>query len=265
MAISKKVMGLAASGVLIMAASPVVGAIAAENPAEANAAGAEAAAQADFGQYQVRKVADVEGRFAWSQDTVATNAYLAKHLYNASKFLCGGQNVLDVAAAVSGQAITQIKVSGDVAHEFIAEVSEFEKSDPVKKIMGCTCAGNPEDGMATANALVTGFTLQSLVNAAAPGADVNAITFISADGYQVTLPLSYVMQRYSVIVTGLNGEPMAEAVGHQNQLWLGAVSARCFASDIVEIRLTAEVVAPPMPGTDAYVAANVGITNGSAA
>ena len=71
----------------------------------------------------------------------------------------------------------------------------------VYKRQGCTCFGNPTDGRASANADVAGFRLSALIDEAAPVEGANTITFTSRDGYQVTLPLQYVMQRYSLIVT----------------------------------------------------------------
>jgi DMSO/TMAO reductase YedYZ molybdopterin-dependent catalytic subunit len=115
--------------------------------------------------------------------------------------------------------------------------------------MGCTCAGNPAGGRASANAEVSGFRLSALIDAAVPDEGVNTITFISRDGYRESLPLSYVKQRYSIIVTAINGESASDAVSCANQLWLGSTSARYFTQDIVAIELTKEQTPPPAPGS----------------
>ena len=118
--------------------------------------------------------------------------------------------------------------------------------------MGCSCAGNPADGRATANAAVTGVSVFDLLEAAGGvSSEANAITFVSSEGYEVTLPLSYVLQRASMIVYQLNGEPLSASVGGTNQLWLGSTSARYFASDVVEVRVTCEDEAPAIPGSPA--------------
>ena len=137
--------------------------------------------------------------------------------------------------------------------------------------MGCSCAGNPADGRATANAAVTGVSVYQLLEAAGGVSDeANAITFVSSDGYEVTLPLSYVLQRASMIVYQLNGEPLSASVGGTNQLWLGSTSARYFASDVVEVRVTCEDEVPAIPGSPASGdhasnVPNVGVTAGVSA
>lgn len=116
--------------------------------------------------------------------------------------------------------------------------------------MGCSCAGNPADGRASGNADVAGFALREVIEMAGPNEGVNTITFVSADGYSVSLPLSYVLQRASTVVYRVNGTPMGEALGVATQLWLGSTSARFFAQDVVEIVLTAEEAPPLAPGAN---------------
>ena len=62
-------------------------------------------------------------------------------------------------AAEAGKpaAIDFIEVTGDVENAFTASVADFEQKAPMRKIMGCTCFGNPTDGRASANADVAGF------------------------------------------------------------------------------------------------------------
>ena len=83
---------------------------------------------------------------------------------------------------------------------------------------------------------------------AQPAENANAITFVCADGYEATMPLRYTLQHYGVVATALNGESCAEAVGCANQLFVGGSSARAFARNIVEVRITAEDEVPVVPG-----------------
>lgn len=220
----------------------------------------------------VRSVANIEGTFAWDQGVSAGNEVLARSLYGAARVLCGSLDSVAVAGEAAGDAsaqevaaIEQIAVTGDVACAFSASVAEFEEKAPVRTIMGCTCAGNPADGRASANADVAGFQLSALIEQACPLEGANTITFVCADGYEVALPLSYVAQRYAIVVTAVNGQDCAEAVGCSNQLWLGTTAARSFARDVVEVRITCEDVAPAAPGapTDANQP-NVGVLAGAA-
>ena len=204
----------------------------------------------------------VEGTFSYNQDVTFSNAELRKAVFEGSDHLCGSADQEELSA----QEIKDIRVQGDVEHAFTANIADYEKKAPAKRVMGCTCAGNPNDGRASANAEVEGFLLKSLIADAKPSADANTITLYSADGYKVALPLSYVTQRYSIIVTGINGESVSSAVGSGNQLWLGSVSARYFARDIVRIDITAESEAPEIPQSPADVnQPNVGVLSAEVA
>ena len=193
----------------------------------------------------------VAGRFAWSQAELTQTADLARNVFGANRVLCGSAAVdLGMAAADTAAAVVPIDaiaVGGDVANPGTFDVAQMKQTAPIRQIMGCTCAGNPVDGRASGNAAVAGFQLAALIDAAQPAADANAITFVCADGYEVTLPLAYVMQRYSIIVDSVNGQDSAEAVGCANQLWLGSTAARTFARDVVEVLITCEDEVPAVP------------------
>lgn len=264
----RTIIGLLASGALVATATPAVQALALEaNAAADNGTGTPpTTAQANNGtemtpSSRAVNVPNITGSFSYNQKVVASNSTLAKTLYKASDYLCG-QGVLERTTTKGDY--TTIEVRGDVGHAFTANINEQAKKDPLTKIMGCTCAGNPEDGSASANAQVKGFRLAGLIHEAEPARDANTITFISHDGFTVSLPLAYVTQRYSIIVTEINGEALDDTAGCANQLWLGSTSARYFAQDIVAIEITSEQTPPPAPGASNQTnQPNVGITTGS--
>lgn len=268
----RTVAGLVAGSALAAAAAPAAQLALAETPlgAEAISGPAPAVIQTAAAQatHAVRTISNIEGTFSWNQGVTTNNATLARNLYGASDVLCGGQGALQLTSleTSSTQVIDRIAVSGDVANTFVAEVEEFEQKAPVRTILGCTCSGNPADGRASANAAVEGFQLKALIAEAMPNEDANTITFVCADGYKVALPLSYVEQRYSIIVTTINGEASTDAVGCANQLWLGTTGARSFARDVVEIRITAQDEPPAAPGTAPNAnLPNVGVIAGASA
>lgn len=271
----KKLAGLVAGGALVVSAAPAAQlALASEQPA-LDCGGAACAVQAgeDLGaavSEQMRvSIENVQGTFAWNQGVTADNATLSQALYQGSKYLCGAQGVEGMsdegASSERVPSIRSIRVTGDVSHAFTASVDDFVKKAPVQKVMGCTCSGNPADGRASANAEVGGFQLAALISEADPLEGANTITFTSADGYEVALPLKYVTQRYCLVVTTVNGEDAAQAIGCANQLWLGSTAARAYARDVVAISITKEAEPPAAPGAspDANVP-NVGVTKGAA-
>lgn len=251
------------SGTLAVAAVPGVQvALAADadlGAAGATGAGAAASDQAASAQLTRHVLLDnVEGVFAWNQGVDVVNATLSRMLYEGSRYLCEGE-VPEAAGDASTGVIENIAVKGDVANSFIANVAEFNEKAPLTKILGCTCKGNPANGRSSANAEVSGFMLKALVEQAQPLEGVNAITFVAADGYEVTLPYKYVMQRYSIIVSQVNGEDAIDAIGCSNQLWLGSTSARAFARDIVAIEFSIQDEDPAVPQAPNLNQPNVGV------
>lgn len=219
-------------------------------------------------------LASVEGTFSFTQGQVTPTAQIARTLGGADKVLCGASTeaLPSNQQVASDVADWQITVDGDgVQSSLTATIGDLAQTGTQSTVMGCSCAGNPADGRATANAAVTGVSVYQLLETAGGVTnEANAITFVSSDGYEVTLPLSYVLQRASMIVYQLNGEPLSASVGGTNQLWLGSTSARYFASDVVEVRVTCEDEAPAIPGSPASGdhasnVPNVGVTAGVSA
>lgn len=188
----------------------------------------------------------VEGVFAFDQGTPTSNAAIKQAFQGADQVLCGAQ----AAPAPSVPADEwQLSVTGDVQNQFTATLADLAVDGSTNVLMGCACSANGADQRQNANAEVTGITVMSLIGRAGVNPDANTVTFTTADGYSVALPLSYVKQRYSLIVYDVNGEPLQSSMGGTNQLWLGSTSARYFARDIVEVSFTCEDEVPPIPGT----------------
>ena len=148
-----------------------------------------------------------------------------------------------------------------MAHPYDATVEEMTDEATQTAVLGCSCAGNPADGIASVNAEVTGVAVTELLRHADPVAEANTIVFASADGYEVALPLSYVLQHYCPIVFDVNGSPIAESMGGVNQLWLGSTSARYFARDIVSITVEVRDEAPAAPGAGDAADASANLPN----
>lgn len=261
-----KALAVLAGGSLILAGTPAVQAVV---PVSGGSSGAEGlvayAAESSIAEVSgVASVADVQGTFSWNQDVVRNNGYLAKVIYKATDYLCAGEMIQPsgTAEVAPNADAKRIQVAGDVNNAFTANLEDCDKADKASKVLGCTCGGNPANGLASANADVEGILVETLIDFAQPREDVNTITFTAADGYRVAFPLSYVQQRYSLIVTEVNGESIEDAFGCANQLWLGTASARTFAQNVVSIELTAEAQVPDVPSAQEFP--GIGITAGEA-
>ena len=245
---SRKIAAGMGSAILI---AGVAGAAVATTPNEASAdAGAQQAVVASESQAgQIVTAEKVEGAFSFTQTEVSGNDWIWRNLAEGSQYLCGARAA--GGAVETAAADWTLSVSGDVAHEYCAPFGEIAKADAVQAvIMGCSCLGNPADGLSAANALVTGISAAILVDMAQPAADANTVVFTSADGYEVALPLSYIKTHYCPIVFDVNGSKIAESMGGTNQLWLGSTPASYFVRDVVAISVETRGEAPVSPTSD---------------
>lgn len=246
--VSRKACGIAASALMLgsMGAGAATTAFAQEEslPAQGGLAGNGIDTPTVSSRVDV---AHVRGEFAYTQGEVSPTAAISKAIGAASKYLCGS----DFVASSSGEATSawSIAVKGDVEHSFTATVEELAVDGSAEFRMGCSCLGNPADGTASVNADVSGITIRSIADAAQPDEGVNTIVFASADGYEISLPFDYVMQRYSLLAYNVNGEPLCNSVGGTNQLWLGSTAARYFSRDVVSISFEDRQTPPPAPGS----------------
>lgn len=196
---------------------------------------------------------EVVGTFSYTQLEVSSNEWIARRLGDSSKYLCGSQSSsgqTEAEESVDAQDWL-LEVTGDVAHPYQATMKEIAQTSEVQRvIMGCTCAANPVDGLAAANALVEGISTTVLLQIAGVSPEANTLVFTSADGYEVALPLRYVTTRYCPLVFNVNGAELVESVGGVNQLWLGSTPGNYFARDIVSIRVETRDTPPADPTSD---------------
>lgn len=195
----------------------------------------------------------VAGSFSFDQTSVSSTKAIAQAMTKASKHLCGSSFAESSAHEEAQRASLdewEIAIKGDVEQEMTATLGDLAEKSTSSITMGCSCAGNPADGQASVNAEVTGVALKTILDEASPLETANTITFTSSDGYEVSLPLRYVMQRYCLLAFDVNGEPLADSMGGTNQVWLGSTSAKYFAKDIVCIEIESRENPVPAPGDE---------------
>ncbi len=236
-----------------LALSGMASGIAVAAPAEEDVpAGSAVAADAGAETYYKTDIVTLDvvpGEFSYTQDEIDPTSVI-KAIADASSYLCNDQGHMAKDDSTLAEDWS-IDVVGKVKNPQAFTFQELIDSDAGQKLkMGCTCMGNPADGRMSANAEVTGIPVSVFLQNTGIEEGANTIVFTSADGYQVALPLTYVIQRYCPIVFDINGAPIAEVVGGSNQLWLGATSANYFARDIVTIELEERQTPPPSPSSD---------------
>lgn len=264
----KKTLAMGASSILAVTGMGGV-ALAATGSADApSASDAQAVEQQEGASADdfVVRMDRVEGAFSYTQAEVTSNADIKKNLGEASAYLCGANPMGDREAASLED--WSIAVQGDVENAYAATFEELSGKEELQTVvMGCSCAGNPADGRAVANAEVTGISVLKIIESAQPSAAANTVVFASADGYEVALPLNYLAKRYCPLVFDVNGSPISDVMGGTNQLWLGSTAASYFARDIVSITLEERETPPPSLHSDEARAAyqnlpNVGVLLG---
>lgn len=251
---------LLASGIgASMALSGAAMALASEAPA-AGAADQPAAVAASEAAASGAVAADAsEGAFSYDQATITPNEVIASTFRGAVGTLC--QATEDFAQV--NPLEWQLTVSGEVSDGFTATVDELAGESAVSQVMTCTCGGNPADGRAIITADVKGIPVSHLLDRAGALSGVNALTFVSSDGTQVTLPLSWVVAHHGVLSYEINGEDLSASVGGNNQLWLAGAPANLFVRDVVEVRVEALEQAPadPVEGVEFPNSPNAGVTS----
>lgn len=191
-------------------------------------------------------ISEVQGTFSYDQETITPNEVIKSVFQKATAALCDAASELTVAEAEDWS----ITVSGDVEQSYTATLGELAEEDEGIMVMGCTCVSNGAGGPASVNAQVTGVPLANIIARALPSADANTVTLVSEDGYEASLPLSYVMSRSAVVTYEINGEDLSESVGGTNQLWIDSTAAKYFTRNIVEVKVTHEEVVPAAPGSE---------------
>lgn len=270
----KRIVGLGGTTLLAVVAG-VTPALAvaqeAQDPADQASAVAVESQAADAATQTTRQAPqEVIGSFQFNQGVPCSLEDVSKAMATSSKYLCGSafSEIMQKSGHVSDAEDWRITIRGAVENGYSATFGELAEDEGAQSVvMSCSCAGNPADGASSTTAEVTGLNMARLVELANPTEGANTIVFDTADGYQVALPLGYVLQRYCPLVFAVNGSPLVESVGGVNQLWLGSTSARYFARDVVSITLEERETPPPAPGTSAAGDAcanlpNVGIAFG---
>lgn len=225
-----------------MSAVPALAVQSVDSPDVDSNAVSEAAAECTLPSAVVK--AEAIGTFSYSQDVVTPNAVIKNTFQKTTRTLCGAGIPVEVANPFEWE----ITVSGAVKDAYTASVSELASDDSVQQKMTCTCGGNPAGGRAIITADVKGIPIEAILSRAGVERGANAVTFVSADGTEVMLPLGYVVGRHAVISYEINDKDLAASVGGSNQLWMTRTPANYFVRDVVEIVVSAEDEAPAVPG-----------------
>ena len=195
-------------------------------------------------------VANVKGEFSFDQN-VLTPADEVFSLFGT---------VATAMCARPGFAFDEVKeedyfinVGGSVKKTKTVSLSELKGGDSQKRIVKCSCATGP----AVANAQVVGVSLQNVMQMVDVEEQANTLTVTGADGYGVSMPLTYALDRDAIFVYQVGEKPVPTGV----QLWVPKSVARYFARNVVDIEFSVQEQVPEVLKADAAQRAKVSVMN----
>ena len=183
------------------------------------------------------KIANVKGDFHFHQDVLTP----ADEVFN----LFG--TVATAACAKPGFAFEGVKsedyfvnVKGTVKKAYSLNLDQIKAREAKEENMKCSCLS----GMAIAQAGVKGVKVSDILEMAEIEEGTNTVTFKSADGYGLAMPLQYVLDKEALLVYEIGGTELTAENGGQLQVWMPDTVAKYFTRQVTEIELTAEAEAP---------------------
>ena len=199
------------------------------------------------------KVSNVQGAFAFNQDVLSPSEDVFNLYGTAVTGVCAKPAFAFEPGKEDG-GVHYINVSGDM--KFAYQVREEDFLTKVQnRVAACSCAM----GSAVTQAQISGIPLANILSLADLYEGVNTLTVTSSDGYKVSMPLSYALDRDAMLVYKINGEELAD--NQRTQLWMPGAVAKYFARDVVDIKVTAEASEPEIMTADADQRAKICIVN----
>ena len=195
-------------------------------------------------------VANVKGEFSFDQNVVTP----ADEVFN----LFG--TVATAMCARPGFAFGEVKeedyfinVGGSVKKTQTISLEELKSQGGQKRVMACSCATGP----AVANAQVVGIPLKNIMQMVDVEEQANTLTVTGSDGYGVSMPLTYALNRDAIVVYQVGDKAVPTGV----QLWVPKSVARYFARSVVDVEFSAQEKEPEVLQADASQRAKVSVLN----
>ena len=182
-------------------------------------------------------IQNVQGKFSFRQDEVTP----ADEIFN----LFG--TVATAACAKPGFAMDElaqedyyVNIKGTIKKADSLNLDQIKGKSSKQQILKCSCAG----GQALAQAQVTGVPVSSILQMADLEDGTNTITFKSADGYGIPMPLQYVLDKEAMLVYKIGDTELNAENGGFLQVWMPDTVAKYFTRQVTEIELGKSVQLP---------------------
>jgi DMSO/TMAO reductase YedYZ molybdopterin-dependent catalytic subunit len=127
------------------------------------------------------------------------------------RFYSVTKNVLDPNPT---KAFWRLAVGGKVNHGRTYSYDDLAALAPTEQETTLMCISNGLDAGLMSNANWKGVPMRTLLEAAGPHVGVVAVKLNGADGYTDTIPIDKAMEPTTLVVYGMNGEPLPQRHGY---------------------------------------------------
>ncbi|HET7036696.1 MAG TPA: molybdopterin-dependent oxidoreductase, partial [Thermomicrobiaceae bacterium] len=146
-------------------------------------------------------VAESESAFA----KLEAEGKLTPLITSVADFYHVSKNISDPVVSADGWSLS---VAGKVAKPLQLSYDELMARPTIENITTLCCISNELNGDLISTAQWTGFPLRELLEEAGVDRATVDIVFHAADGYEDSIPFTVAMDPTTLVVTGINGEPL---------------------------------------------------------
>lgn len=187
-------------------------------------------------------IANVKGTFTYHQDQITPADEVFNLFGSVTTGICAKPGF---ALEAMEREDHYINIGGSVKKCASYSLADLEKMNAETRNMVCSCG----TGSALAQARVTGVPLSQLLPLSELEEGVNAITMKSADGYAVSMPLEYVLEKEAMLVYAIGDQRIPSAQGSV-QIWMPDTVAKYFTRQVTELELSVRDDAPAVKTAD---------------
>ena len=196
------------------------------------------------------KVANVAGEFSFDQNTVTPADEIFNLFGTVSTAMCARPGF---AFDKADSETRFINFGGSVLKDRTISLDELKEKGSETRLLKCSCA----TGAAVANAEITGVPLSRILQLVDVEDGTNTVTFTGTDGYSVSVPLTYALEKNALLVYQVEGTPVPTGT----QVWMPQSVARYFTRSLANVEFSIEENLPEILHADASQRAKVSIMN----
>lgn len=193
--------------------------------------------------------ASARGSFSYNQDELTPG----DEVFNLFGTVLTGACAKPAFELENGEATFYVNVGGNIKKAYSVNLKEMAEKHETEKTLLCACA----TGAATANVRIKGIPVENILELAESETENNIFTAVGSDGYGMSLPLSYVLEKEALIVYQVNGQELPAGT----QLWIPETVAKYFTRDVVDIELSRSEEVPEVEARSEELRAEVVIQN----